>query len=67
MKTPPGVAAVDFKDVACAVTTAKLTLPDYANVGQGDVAADQRAARHIRAAARTIYNEIIEEMDAIAE
>lgn len=61
----PEMKAGDFRDVACAVTHAKLAWPQYEMVGQGDVVADERAARHIRVAARAIYNEIAEEMEKI--
>ena len=57
----------DFLMVACAVIVAKLGLPTYQNVGRGDTSSDERAGRHIRAAARTIYAEIAEEMEVIAK
>ena len=57
--------ADDFLAITCAVIAGKLSRSEYDRVGEGDVAADYRAAKKIRAASKAIYSEIVEEMLAI--
>ena len=49
-----------FKDVACAVIQRGL-----APIGHGDIVSDQREARYVRAAAKAMYDEIIDEMNVL--
>lgn len=56
-----------YKDIACAVIVSGLGHPDRWRIGQGDQAADEHAARQIRAAAKTIYKEVSEEMVLLSE
>lgn len=53
----------DYKDIACAVARGVMANPARKDIGCGDRNADHRAARQIRAAARIIYEEIVEEME----